>query len=259
VANSANHQLGGQIQRMNADRESNRWAEWPVMLFAMAIPAVLTWVYFVALRDSAETWQQLAYFSEKAVQIGLPLLWVGLVRRERLRWPGPNAEGLRLGVLFSVVVVGGMAALYFAWIRPSGMFVAHGQQMADRLRGIGIDSPAAYGVMAILYSLVHSLFEEYYWRWFVFGRLRNLLPINAAIFLSALAFTAHHVVVLGCYFGWGNGWTYFFSASTAVGGAFWAWLYNRTGSIYGPWISHLLMDAGIFGIGYDLVCAASKY
>lgn len=244
---------------MEDSRNLNRPAEWGVMLFAMSIPAVLTWVYFEVLRGAPEIWQQLAYSSEKVVQIGLPLLWVGLIRRERLRWPKPNAEGLQLGVLFSVVVVGAMAALYFAWIRPSGMFIKDGQQMADRLRGIGITSPAAYGVMAIAYSLVHSLFEEYYWRWFVFGRLRNLMSINTAIVISALAFTAHHVVVLGSYFGWANGWTYFFSASTAVGGAFWAWLYHRTGSIYGPWVSHLLMDAGIFGIGYDLVCAASKY
>jgi membrane protease YdiL (CAAX protease family) len=242
---------------MNANGESNRWAEWPVMLFAMMAPAVLTWVYFVALGGAKEQYQQLAYGAEKAIQAALPLVWIGLVRRERIRWPRPNAEGLWLGVMFSVVVVGAMAALYFAWIRPSGQFIEHGQKMAEKLRGIGITTPAAYGVMAIAYSLVHSLFEEYYWRWFVFGRLRNLIPVNSAIAISALAFTAHHVVVLGCYFGWGNGWTYFFSASTAVGGAFWAWLYNRTGSIYGPWISHWLMDAGIFGIGYDLVRAAS--
>jgi uncharacterized protein len=43
------------------------------------------------------------------------------------------------------------------------------------------------------------------------------------------------------------------SAGVAVGGAFWAWLYERTGSIFGPWLSHLLIDAGIFWIGYDLI------
>ena len=59
--------------------------------------------------------------------------------------------------------------------------------------------------------------------------------------------------MLGTYFGWDSFWTYFFSLATAVGGAFWAWLYERSGSIYGPWASHLLMDAGIFGLGYDLI------
>lgn len=244
---------------MEDRRSLNRSAEWGVMLFAMAIPAVLTWVYFVALHGAPESFQQLAYSAEKAMQIGLPLIWVGLIRRERMPGLRPNTDGLLVGVLFSLAVVGGMAALYFGWFRPSGEFLDEGHKMADKLRGIGIITPAAYGMMAILYSLVHSLFEEYYWRWFVFGRLRKLIPVNTAIVVSALAFTAHHVVVLGCYFGWDNGWTYFFSASTAVGGAFWAWLYNRSGSIYAPWISHLIMDAGIFGIGYDLVRSASTY
>jgi membrane protease YdiL (CAAX protease family) len=43
------------------------------------------------------------------------------------------------------------------------------------------------------------------------------------------------------------------SFAVALGGGFWAWLYERTGSIFGPWLSHLLIDAGIFWIGYDLI------
>jgi membrane protease YdiL (CAAX protease family) len=38
-----------------------------------------------------------------------------------------------------------------------------------------------------------------------------------------------------------------------VGGMVWAWLYWRTGSIYAPWLSHLLIDAAIFTAGYDLL------
>jgi membrane protease YdiL (CAAX protease family) len=44
-----------------------------------------------------------------------------------------------------------------------------------------------------------------------------------------------------------------FSLSVAGGGVVWAWLYERTGSIYPAWVSHLLVDAGLFVIGYDLV------
>ena len=39
----------------------------------------------------------------------------------------------------------------------------------------------------------------------------------------------------------------------AVGGAAWAWLYERTKSIYASWVSHLLVDAAIFVVGWDLV------
>ena len=74
--------------------------------------------------------------------------------------------------------------------------------------------------------------------------------------VSSLAFTAHHVLVLGFYFGrlW---WpTVIFSLAVAIGGVFWAWLYQKSGSLYGPWLSHALVDAALFLIGYDLIRSA---
>ena len=61
------------------------------------------------------------------------------------------------------------------------------------------------------------------------------------------------MIVLGIYFEWQLLPTSFFSLAVAVGGAMWAWLYHRSGSIFGPWMGHLLVDAGIFLVGYDLV------
>ena len=39
----------------------------------------------------------------------------------------------------------------------------------------------------------------------------------------------------------------------ATGGAVWAWLYERTGSLWAAWLSHLLVDTAIMAVGYDLV------
>jgi membrane protease YdiL (CAAX protease family) len=44
-----------------------------------------------------------------------------------------------------------------------------------------------------------------------------------------------------------------FSLAVGAGGAVWSWLYHRTGSIYSPWISHLIIDAAIMAVGYDLL------
>lgn len=106
--------------------------------------------------------------------------------------------------------------------------------------------------LGAFYAVFHSLLEEYYWRWFVFQRLQRLWALTPAIGLSSIAFMAHHVILMAVFFGWSSPWTYFFSLSVAVGGAVWAWLYARSGSIYAPWLSHLLVDAAIFSIGYDL-------
>ena len=95
--------------------------------------------------------------------------------------------------------------------------------------------------------------EEYYWRWYVFGQGRKIINVPTAIIVSSLGFMAHHVIVLSVYFGLFSFPTIFFSLSIAVGGAIWAWLYQKTGSLYGPWISHIFADIGIFWIGWDLI------
>ena len=231
--------------------------DWPALFFACTYPTLLTLIYFIWLAGAGSTAQQAAYSIGKIIQFGFPLAWVGLVCRERLRWPKFNTRGLTQGIGFGLLIATGIFALYFGYFRAAGTFAAAGKKMLTELSGIGVTSPAIYAGVAIFYSLLHSLLEEYYWRWFVFGRMRNLIPLSPAITLSSLAFMGHHVVVLGLYFGWTNPWMYFFALATAVGGAFWAWLYNKTGSIYGPWASHLLIDAAIFAVGYDLIHAAS--
>jgi hypothetical protein len=44
-----------------------------------------------------------------------------------------------------------------------------------------------------------------------------------------------------------------FSLCVAAGGAFWAWLYHRSGSLFAAWISHLQVDVAIMAVGYEMV------
>ena len=118
--------------------------------------------------------------------------------------------------------------------------------------GLGFDSPGAYVGLGIFYSLIHSFMEEYYFRWFVFGRLRHLIRFAPAALVSALAFMAHHVIVLYVFFG-ASIHTLFLSLCIAVGGVIWAWQYERSRSLLGSWMSHLLVDAGIFLVGYHML------
>jgi membrane protease YdiL (CAAX protease family) len=118
-----------------------------------------------------------------------------------------------------------------------------------------VDALWKYVLLAAFYSLFHSLLEEYYWRWFVFRQLKRLSPLWVAIVISALGFTAHHVIVLHVFFKDAPLLVALLSVAVGVGGCFWARLYARTGSLLAPWLSHLLIDAGIFLVGYDLVRA----
>jgi membrane protease YdiL (CAAX protease family) len=146
-----------------------------------------------------------------------------------------------------------MAALYFGMLRSSELMSAASIQIREKTSGFGIHSVWKYAALGAFYSLCHSLLEEYYWRWFVFGQLKRAAPLDSAIVISSLGFMAHHVLLLGKFFGFASWAAWAFSGCVAVGGAVWAWLYHRTGSLLGPWLSHLLVDAAIFAIGYDLV------
>ncbi|MFO0926838.1 MAG: type II CAAX endopeptidase family protein [Gemmataceae bacterium] len=230
-------------------------------LVALVLPTAVAWVYFVALATGGEPnpRQQAVYAAGKVVQFGLPVVWLLLVARA---WPRPDGsvwKGVPLGVAFGVLVAVVMIAAYRLWLARTAAFATTPAKVLEKVRELGVDTPGRFLALAVFLSGMHSLLEEYYWRWFVFGRLREWLPRTVAIVVSAVGFTAHHVIVLGVYFP--GRWLQAvvpFAAGIAVGGAFWAWLYDRSGSLLGPWLGHLLIDAAIFVIGWDLLLAASR-
>lgn len=230
-------------------------ARWTVLVLAMAWPTALTWLYFVALADAPARWQQAAYGLGKLLQFGLPLLWVLLVERRPLTRPRPDRRGLAEGLAFGLLVAAGVWALYRFVLLPSAAMAPLAEAAAEKAAGFGLGGPLAFLALACFYSLAHSGLEEYYWRWFVFGRLRGLVPMRAALVLSSLAFAAHHVLLLRTYFGNGA-WTLLLSACVAIGGAYWAWLYARSRSLLGPWLSHALVDAALFAVGWAVLGAA---
>lgn len=226
--------------------------EWAAALFALLFPALGTWVYFIALRAAPTALQQITFAAEKVLQFGFPVAWVLVVCRERLKRPPRPWRGVGPGLGFGLAVMGGILALYHLWLLPAGHLDAALGPVQDKIAGFGVAGPVKYAVFAGFVCLVHSFLEEYYWRWFVFGRLSRLMPAGPAIAVSSLGFMAHHVLVLGLYFGWLAPATWGFSLCVALGGAFWAWLYHRSGSLLGPWLSHVLVDVAIFLVGYHM-------
>jgi uncharacterized protein len=223
------------------------------LLFALVFPTLLTYGYFIHLADRPTGVQQIVYSLGKILQFAFPVVWVYGYHRRRLAPVGLSRSGLIEGLAFGFAVAGAMLALYGWVLGPYGFFDGPDEAIREKVQDLGLDTAGKFIAAALFYSLIHSLLEEYYWRWFVFGELRWLLRLGPAILVSSLAFMAHHVILLGIFLGWQSPATYLFSAAIAVGGAVWAWIYHRSGTLYGPWFSHLLIDAAIFVIGYDLI------
>lgn len=221
-------------------------------LFALILPSLITWVYFYEAERLSAGSQGLVYGVVKVLQFAFPLIWVVWIERRQVRVSWPGWRGVGIGAAFGAAVAAAMAGLYFAWLRHAPDFAPAAEEMREKIAGFGLNSAWKFASLGVFYSLCHSLLEEYYWRWFVFGELQRFSTFATAAVVSSLGFMAHHVLVLGKYFGFDSWQTWAFSLCIAVGGAVWAWLYRRSGSLLGPWISHLLVDAAIFGLGFEI-------
>lgn len=236
----------------STDHPSRR-ADIAALAFAAVFPFAAAWLYLVVLAGHESGAVQVAYGAAKVVQFALPALWVTAVWHRKLSLPLAHTAGMKEGLLLGVIVVAGVLAVYFLWLKSAQVLAPFASLIGSKAKSFGMGSPARFIVGATILSLVHSLLEEYYWRWFLFGGLRRYMPVAAAIVVSSVAFTAHHVILLASFFGGLTLPAILFSLCVAIGGAAWAWIYHRSGSLLGPWLSHAMIDAGIFVVGYSLI------
>ncbi len=223
---------------------------WTALGFAMAFPTALTLAYFVLLAGRQRALVQAVYAVGKAVQFGFPLAWTAWSTGRFPRPSLPGRRGAGVGLAFGIAVLAGALALQTTLLGAAGGQVAAAVQA--KVAAFGVTSPGRFLALGAFYSLLHSAAEEYYWRWFVFGELRRAVRARTAVAASSAAFAAHHLIIVGTFFGWTSLLTPALTLAVAVGGAFWAWLYHRSASLLGPWISHMLVDAAIFAVGYQL-------
>lgn len=224
---------------------------------AMLFPTLATGLYFRVFAGSPA--MPIVAGLCKFVQFTFPALWVIGIQRRPFRFAPLTLDGLGIGIGFGLIVVAALAVLYFAVFKSSEVLADAPRQVEAKLRDIGANTPLRFLALAVFYSALHSLLEEYYWRWFVFGRLRAWVSVKGAVALSSLAFMAHHVIVIGTFLGSDDflSATLPLSLSVGVGGAVWAVIYHRSNSLYACWISHALVDAGIMAVGYDLAWNAT--
>ena len=114
-----------------------------------------------------------------------------------------------------------------------------------------MDNRLAYLGLALYWIFINALLEEYVWRWFVVRQCRKLMPPLAAVLVSAVGFTLHHIVATQLYFS--PSLVALAALGVFSGGVIWSWLFIRYGSIWPAYVSHVLADIGIFVIGYWLL------
>jgi uncharacterized protein len=219
------------------------------LLPAALLPFLSSLFYFVFF--SAHPAARVAYILTKVFTLAWPLLAFRFVLGEP--FPGPVAPfrrrlgalplGILSGLLMGATLVGLMAT-------PVGGVVS-GSVGAIREKAVQLGILAWYWPFALFLSLFNSLVEEYYWRWFVYGRLRRVWPGWRAHLLAGLAFGAHHAVVISQFIS--PGWGLVAGAVVALGGIILSVLFERQGTVAGAWVCHLIADLCIMGVGHWLL------
>ncbi|MBC7352192.1 MAG: hypothetical protein H5U08_07520, partial [Thermogutta sp.] len=188
-----------------------RWALALVLVFLMITPTVSAVGYFI-LAEALPPWvQQTLYALAKLVML-FPAVWLFYIDRISLRIPVPTRTEVFAGLGFGIGVALGMGLLYAFLFRSTAVFSEAAAVIEKKMIGFGIDTPIRFLCFAAVISVAHSFLEEYYWRGFIFGKLRLFVPAEMGGLVSSLAFTGHHVIILGKYFGWGSVYQILFSA-----------------------------------------------
>lgn len=217
---------------------------------ALVLPTGAAWWYFVRPTDALP----LVYATAKILQAGLPLVgwWIlGMGRRPAWRLDARVAlHGLGAALLFSAPLLAAYALLF----RGTPVVEAARPAIEARLEAFSATSLGGFLVVALGLSLAHSLFEEYYWRWFVFDALAERTSLPVALAVSGVAFASHHVIVIDRLLGGGRPFLVaVLTLGVAIAGAAWAWLRHRDRSLISPWIGHAAVDGTIFWIGWEIL------
>jgi membrane protease YdiL (CAAX protease family) len=178
--------------------------------------------------------------------IGLRRSWTGL----KLPQGSSVRAVLTEGLLLALAISGAIVAVYL--ITPLGdMIAGNRKELLAKATDMKLTTPSRFVGFAVFLSLVNAGFEEFFWRWYVFGELQQRIALVWAYLLASVSFAAHHLVVVGTMFPLPVACC--LAAGVATGGFLWCWLYRRHGTIWGAWLSHVLVDVAILAIGYQLL------
>jgi len=222
-----------------------KWVTIPAML----IPFAASFFYFVLFPGTA--FGNSFYSGTKFFITIWPIIAVGWILKEafidksRIR---QHRRSIVIGTTFGLVTAGLMIFLIKATPLHHVIF-DNSEQIVERIRGLGVAEH--FLIFAAFLSIIHAAMEEFFWRYFVFGQLRRFVPVSTAHLLAAAGFASHHVVILSQFFPFP--WALALGTCVGIGGAVWSVIYQKTNSLAGSWISHMIVDFAIMWVGWLLL------
>lgn len=216
---------------------------------AALIPLLGSLIYFVGF--AGQTWARWTYVLVKLFTLVWPLLatvWILRQSIPNVDWRAPrHRRALPAGAVVGTAVV--VAVLLLMKAGLGDVLLSFAPQIRHKVDQLGVLD--YYLTFALFLAVAHSGLEEYYWRWFVFGNLRTVLGLPAALSIASLTFASHHLVILSQYVS--TPWAILGAVAVVCGGAVWCLMYERQKTLTGAWLSHILSDLAILWVGYQML------
>jgi uncharacterized protein len=178
----------------------------------------------------------------------LPIAWHVFVERQNLKLTRPNHRGLLAGIILAIFMFGLILGSY--WF--GGRYLLNIPDIRARVGQMGMNIPLTIFGFGTFQTLVNSFVEEYVWRWFVDRHCRIIWSKKLSLFLSAIFFTLHHIVLLTAYC---DDWRLVLLGSIAVfiAGLLWARCIRVYDSLLPSYLSHMAADLALQIVSWHIL------
>lgn len=194
------------------------------------------------------------FFLCKLALLVLPVaLYFGLDKKSftDFRASAFQSPNLAKGIQFNLILGLLICAVIFLGYRLLSDSLIDINTFRQQLDTVGMKDPTRYFALALYWTFINALLEEYFWRWFVVRECELWLSKNLAILASAIGFVLHHFLAMLIYFDWKT--ALLCSTGVFIGGLLWSYSYSKFRSIWPGYLSHVFIDAIIFYIGWELL------
>lgn len=213
-----------------------------LILPGLFIQSFGTLLYFVILKNGQLA--SLIYTLTKISIIVWPIYWI--FTREKISQTKNHKKSVLLGLVSGLAIGGTILGVYILF---SNYFSQFAPMILLKINNFNLTNH--YTLFALFLSIIHSGIEEYYWRWFVFKGLQiKFKPLHATL-IASIGFSLHHFIILSQIFP--VFLTLLFGTAVGIGGFIWCQIYQKTNSLLGSWLSHMLVDLSIMAVGYLLI------
>jgi uncharacterized protein len=176
-----------------------------------------------------------------------PVLWCKFVDCQQLKLKFNKPQGFGLGIVLGLGMFGIIAASY--WF--VGRYWMDIGDIRTKFALLKMNAPLMVFGFGTFQTLINSGIEEYVWRWFVFQKCEVLFG-RAAVWISAIFFTLHHIILMLAYT---QDLRLIASMTLAVfiAGVIWARCFAKYRSILPSYLSHLAADLALQIIGWHVL------